>query len=87
MKADVKVLINKMAPPMNTYYAFNHKYKCQNQSKNFHIFKIKPVEKNEVAKLKDDFLFLNGIKSNNVNNILAFVYPKKQSRVRMRNFA
>ena len=47
-----------------------------------HIFKIKPVEKHEVTTFKDNLLFLNGIKSNNVNEILNFGYPKKQSNSR-----
>ena len=44
-----------------------------------HVFKINPVDKNDVCKMEDRCLYLNGIISNKVNNILTFGYPEKQN--------
>ena len=50
-----------------------------NYPKILHVFKINPVDKNEVSKVKDRCLYLRGIKSNEVNNVLTYGYPEKQN--------
>ena len=52
---------------------------AENYPEIVHIFKINPVNKNEVCKMENKYLYLNGIKSNEVNNILTFGYPEKQN--------
>ena len=51
---------------------------AENKPKIMHVFKINPVDKTEVVKMKDKCLYLKGIKSNKVNNTLTFGYPFKQ---------
>ena len=54
---------------------------ANSSSKMLHVFKINPVDAGEVNKIKDKCLYLNGITSNNVNNILIFGYPEKQNNL------
>ena len=50
----------------------------ENIPKILHLFKINPVDKNEVTNLKDTCIFLSGIKSNKVNEILTNGYSRNK---------
>ena len=47
-----------------------------------YIFRINHVDLNEVEKLKNSFLYLQGVKANKVMNVLKFGYPKDYESLR-----